>query len=134
MLTDGKISPDTLNETAVSALINDRNADHNADVFTYALGSEADFNTTKKIACQTGGIAEKIPDGGDLLSSMAGYYLFYATGMGYGAANRTSWVEPYTFATGGVGTTCSSPVYDFSAEPPLFLGESAICRPPGGAG
>ena len=58
---------------------------------------------------------------------MSGYYQLLARGLG-DAVNSgfTAWVEPYSFATGGVmGTTVGAPVYDRSVSPPHFIGVAA---------
>ena len=126
-LTDGEM---TTGGTAsqVYNLINQRNAAHDATVFTYSLGSGADDVVPKAIACETGGIWAGIPDGDDLSSYMTGYYKLLAMGLGDGANEGfTAWVEPYAFSTGGgMGTTVSAPVYDRSASPPMFIGVAGI--------
>ena len=126
-LTDGVMS-DGYTESQVYNLINQRNAAYDATVFTYSLGSGADDVIPKAIACETGGIWAGIPDGDDLSSYMTGYYKLLAMGLGDGANEGfTAWVEPYAFSTGGgMGTTVSAPVYDRSADPPLFIGVAGI--------
>ncbi len=115
-------------ESQVDNLIHQRNAAHDATVFTYSLGSGADDVVPKAIACETGGIWAGIPDGDDLSSYMTGYYKLLAMGLGDGANEGfTAWVEPYAFSTGGgMGTTVSAPVYDRSASPPMFIGVAGI--------
>lgn len=66
-----------------------RNAAHNAYIFTYSLGADADAaitihgipNYAKQIACENNGMWEAIPDGGDLPGKMSGYYQFLASGL-----------------------------------------------------
>jgi len=126
-LTDGEMTAGGT-ESQVYNLINQRNAAHDATVFTYSLGSGADDVVPKAIACETGGIWAGIPDGDDLSSYMTGYYKLLAMGLGDGANEGfTAWVEPYAFSTGGgMGTTVSAPVYDRSASPPMFIGVAGI--------
>merc|ERR1719197_178008 len=58
---------------------------------------------------------------------MSGYYQLLARGLGDQVNEGfTAWVEPYSFATGGVmGTTVGAPVYDRSVSPPHFIGVAA---------
>ena len=114
--------------TGLYDMINQRNAAHDATVFTYSLGSGANDVVPKQIACETGGLWAEVPDGDDLSSYMTGYYKLLAMGLGDGANEGfTAWVEPYAFSTGGgMGTTVSAPVYDRSASPPLFIGVAGI--------
>ena len=126
-LTDGEITAGGT-ESEVYNLINQRNAAHGATVFTYSLGSGANDVVPKAIACETGGIWAEVPDGDDLSSYMTGYYKLLAMGLNDGVNEGfTAWVEPYAFSTGGgMGTTVSAPVYDRSADPPLFIGVAGI--------
>ena len=114
--------------TGLYDMINQRNAAHDATVFTYSLGSGANDVVPKQIACETGGLWAEVPDGDDLSSYMTGYYKLLAMGLGDGANEGfTAWVEPYAFSTGGgMGTTVSAPVYDRSASPPMFIGVAGI--------
>ena len=95
----------------------------NATIFTYALGANADEEALKNIACNSGGIYAKIPDNGDLVEQMSAYYKLYAILQG-GAENMnfTTWVEPYLYSSGVMGTTVSTPVFDRSKDPPLWIG------------
>ena len=95
----------------------------NATIFTYALGEGADEEALKNIACNSGGIYANIPDGGDLIEQMSAYYKLYAILQG-GAENMnfTTWVEPYLYSSGVMGTTVSAPVFDRSGNPPLWIG------------
>ncbi len=82
----------------------------------------------KEIACHTGGLWAKIPDGNDLSGYMSSYYKLFALGLG-DEANKdfAAWVEPYSFATGGeMGTTVAAPVYDRTVTPPMFVGVAAM--------
>ncbi len=92
-------------------------------IFSYALGANADTATSKAIACTSGGIYANIPDGGDLIQQMSSYYKLYAILQG-GAENMnfTTWVEPYLYSSGVMGTTVSTPVFDRSSNPPLWIG------------
>jgi hypothetical protein len=97
-------------------------------IFTYSLSSGADDVLPKEIACHSGGLWAKIPDGEDLSGYMSSYYKLFALGLG-DEENKdfVAWVEPYEFATGGEkGTTVSAPVYDRSVNPPMFVGVAAM--------
>jgi len=133
-LTDGQITQG-LQEDEVVSLVNNRTAQlaeefsRKTTIFTFSLGYHADHTATKRIACSTGGIWSKVDDfSGDLVKEMSSYYKLYALGLGEGGnEDFTAWVEPYPFSTGGVmGTTVSTPVYDRSVNPPLFLGVAAV--------
>ena len=114
--------------SGLSDMINQRNTAHDATIFTYSLGSGANDVVPKQIACATGGIWAEVPDGDDLSAYMTGYYKLLAMGLNDGVNEGfTAWVEPYAFSTGGgMGTTVSAPVYDRSADPPLFIGVAGI--------
>ena len=118
-------------ESQVYNLINQRNAAHDATVFTYlgAFGSGANDVVPKAIACETGGIWAGIPDRRRPIFLYDGVL----QAAGHGPQRRrtnegfTAWVEPYAFSTGGgMGTTVSAPVYDRSASPPMFIGVAGI--------
>ena len=104
------------------------NGNHNAMIFSYALGSAADREASKEIACSSGGIYTNIPDNGgdDLLEHMSAYYKLFAIQQGISGKNFTTWVEPYKYASGVMGTTVSSPVFDRSHNPPLWIGVVGI--------
>ena len=108
--------------TALYTHIADKNI-FDATIFSYALGANADTATSKEIACTSGGIYANIPDGGDLIQQMSSYYKLYAILQG-GAENMnfTTWVEPYLYSSGVMGTTVSAPVFDRSGNPPLWIG------------
>jgi Mg-chelatase subunit ChlD len=95
----------------------------NATIFSYALGESADKESLKNIACTSGGIYANIPDGGDLVQQMSAYYKLYAILQG-GSENMnfTTWVEPYLYSSGVMGTTVSTPVFDRSKDTPLWIG------------
>jgi Mg-chelatase subunit ChlD len=108
--------------TALYTHIADKNI-FDATIFSYALGANADTVTSKEIACTSGGIYANIPDGGNLIQQMSSYYKLYAILQG-GAENMnfTTWVEPYLYSSGVMGTTVSTPVFDRSSNPPLWIG------------
>ena len=131
-LTDGQITEGPGSSEVVS-LVNGRIENlssrygRKAVVFSYSLGINEDHTTTKTIACETGGIFQRVDDyafGGDLVTAMSSYFLLFALGLGEGGnEDFTAWVEPYKFFTEGkMGTTVSAPVYDRTVSPPLFLG------------
>ena len=49
-------------------------------LLTYAIGSGAATEITKKLACDNRGIFYKVQDGADLKKIMSNYYLYFATG------------------------------------------------------
>lgn len=99
-------------------------------VFAFSLGRHADHEVTKSIACSTSGIWTQVDDFSDkqLIDAMSSYYKLYALGLGEGGnKDFTAWVEPYLFYTAGqMGTSVSTPVYDRSVDPPLFLGVGTV--------
>ena len=116
-------------------LVNERNEQlaqnhgRKTTIFTFSLGVQADHDTTKSIACNTGGIWTAVDEfTGDLATAMGSYYKLYALGLGEGGnTDYTAWVEPYAFHTSGkMGTSVSTPVYDRSVSPPLFLGVTTV--------
>ena len=93
--------------------------------FTYSISSDDEVHTfPKELACSTEfGVWSKISDSTKIITSLTSYYRLFSLGLGNSKNNFTVWVEPYSFATGGViGTTVSAPVYDRSRSPPLFVG------------
>jgi len=100
-------------------------------LFTYSISEDADVHVfPKKIACSAteNGVWSKIVDDKEIFESLTSYFLLFTIGLGVDKnENFTAWVEPYTFATGGIlGTTVSAPVYDRSKDPPLFLGVAGL--------
>ena len=63
-MTDGQPTTGLTGLTQLLTLVQTRNAQQNAVIFSYALGAEADITITKALACATGGIFQTIPDGG----------------------------------------------------------------------
>lgn len=137
-LTDGGITRGPGRDEVIN-LVNERTRQfakndfgRKALVFTYSLGDSADHDVMKTIACNTNGIWTPVDDdynlSGDLVTAMSSYYKLFALGLGEGRnEDFVAWVEPYEFATtGNVGTTVSTPLYDYSVSPPLFLGVVAI--------
>ncbi|CAN0256278.1 unnamed protein product [Ectocarpus sp. 12 AP-2014] len=130
LLTDGEITEGLGFEdpAEISTLVQTLNADIDAQIFTFALGPEADSDTLKTIACGSGGIFQAIPDGGALSTAMSFYYRYYAIGLG-GNANYTAYSSLYQFSDGfggDLGFTVASPAYDQSFDPPAFLGVSGV--------
>jgi len=132
-LTDGE-NTDGRNEDEVIDFVNQRTArlaqkDRQTTVFTFSLGYQADDQVMKRIACSTGGLWQKVDDmSDDLVDAMSSYYQLYALGLSSGENEHfTAWVEPYAFHIGGkMGTSVSTPVYDHSTSPPLFLGVATL--------
>lgn len=101
-LTDGEITAGPREDEVIN-LVNNRTAqlatekERKTTIFTFSLGSQADHQVTKQIACNTGGIWTSVDDkSGDLVTEMASYYKLYALGLGEGGnKDFTAWVEPY---------------------------------------
>ncbi|CAN0267796.1 unnamed protein product, partial [Hapterophycus canaliculatus] len=76
LLTDGEITEGlgVDDSSDLSTFVRDRNADIEAQLFTFALGPQADNDTLKTIACESGGIFQAIPDQGSLSTAMAFCY------------------------------------------------------------
>jgi hypothetical protein len=134
-LTDGKMNTD-VTEQSVLALVNSSITDLEKRagpvfLFTYSI-SESDNAVhafPKQIACETGdnGIWSKIVDDNEIFNSLTSYYRLFALGLGQDNKTFVAWVEPYLFVEGNIlGTTVSTPVYDRSLTPPLFLGVAGI--------
>ncbi|CAN0427083.1 unnamed protein product [Pylaiella littoralis] len=127
-LTDGDTNVGLTTEETI-ALIDERNADIGAQVFSFSLGTNADKVTSKQIACDTGGIYEHVDDGGDLSQAMAFFYRYYAIGLGENQ-DFVAVTDIYAFATGGdLGFTVAAPVYDTNSSTssqPVFLGVVAM--------
>lgn len=108
--------------------LRDRNG-HDVRVFTYTVDVSEDVELfPKALACETGGVWSRIVDDQNILNDLTSYNLLFALGLGSGSnENFTAWVEPYTFATGGIlGTTVSAPVYDRRGAYPVFLGVAGM--------
>jgi Mg-chelatase subunit ChlD len=123
-LSDGKptVADDSKTGTELYTHIAEKNI-FDATIFSYALGESADKEALKNIACTSGGIYANIPDNGDLVQQMSAYYKLYAILQG-GSENMnfTTWVEPYLYSSGVMGTTVSTPVFDRSKDTPLWIG------------
>ena len=72
-LTDGK--PDDWSEDDFRS-VREASAELDVHLLTYALGSGADFDRVKRLACENKGIAQKVEDAQDdrLANAMASYY------------------------------------------------------------
>eukprot|EP00752_Nemacystus_decipiens_P012745 g11286.t1 len=118
LLTDGTITEGLGHDdpSKISTLVKTLNADIEAQIFTFALGPEADAVTLKTIACGSDGISQSIPDGGALSTAMSFYY------RSVGKAE-----SEFSDGTGGeLGFTVASPAYDQAFDPPAFLGVSGV--------
>ena len=112
-LTDGEPS----NSEDHVALIESRNAELQANIFTYALGSGA--KTQDEIACANQGAYTNIEDGGNLRGKMSSYYQLFAIG----ADRRPFWTAPYYDASGlGMMVTTAAPTFDNDEAYPQLLG------------
>jgi Mg-chelatase subunit ChlD len=86
-MTDGEISEGYPGEDDTISLVNDRiehlatNFNRTTTIFTYSLGQYADYQVTKRLACETNGIWTPIDDfTDDLITAMSSYYKLYASG------------------------------------------------------
>ena len=64
--------------TSLADSVQEKAAQQNARIFTYALGSASITAVLKDIACRNRGALWTIADGGDLNNAMAAYYTFLA--------------------------------------------------------
>ena len=88
-MTDGEISEGPT-ENAVVNLVNERTEflatryQRKTVIFTFSLGTQADHEVTKRIACATNGIWTPVDEhnGGDLVGAMSSYYKLFALGLG----------------------------------------------------
>eukprot|EP01084_Bolivina_argentea_P291599 501162_1 len=108
-LTDGQASDPT-------NIINNRNIDINAVIFSYTLGDGADETIPKKISESTNGIYTHIDDGDtNLISAMSSYYLYYAhnrNNVGNSNEDNIIFTSPYRdFDTNILMITMAMPVY-----------------------
>ena len=132
-LTDGEITmgPD---EAAVVDLVARRTQDISEIMqkpiilFSYSVSEQDDVHEfPSQLACSVeNGVWTKISTDKDILDALSSYYKLFALGLGEETFDDfAAWVEPYSFATGGLlGTTVSAPVYDRTdpMNPPIFLG------------
>jgi len=137
-LTDGKMNrPEGVTEETVVDLVKSNitaleASGHHVYLFTYSISNNDSVHYfPKKIACNiSNGVWSKIDDETRILDSLTSYYRLFALGLGDGNKTFVTWVEPYTSYTGNIlVTTASSPVYDNSTSPPLFLGVVGIDFP-----
>ena len=93
-------------------LVRTRNTeDISATVFSYTLGDGANRTIPLKVANATGGIYTHIDDGGNLLTAMSSYYLYYAFG-GSAEGSEPVMTSPYLdFSTRMAMITMALPVY-----------------------
>ena len=120
-LTDGQRTAGE-DVPALYTTITSLNAQHNATVFAYSLGSGASQTVPHAIACQNNGVWASVPDGGDLRGSMSAYYEYFAL-LRSEKTTASVWVELYMDATGaGEMTTVSKAVYDTTVWPHRLIG------------
>jgi len=120
-LTDGEVTEGIENKETLLDLIKELNSKHDANIFTYSLGKEADKTVTKYIACNMNGLFENIENSLDLQKAMNSYYLLLSAGIN--RQNQVIWAEPYKDFFGlGLVTTAAVPIYDDSVNPPFLLG------------
>ena len=107
-LTDGEGS-------SPMSIVNSRNANHDARVFSYTFGSGADKSVPTQIACATKGLYKHVPDGGDLRTQMAEYYKYFA--LDVAGTRKSVWTEIYNdFSLSIRMTTSASACFDKSGE------------------
>lgn len=90
-------------------------------MMTYSLGSGADMQVTKRLACDNRGIFYPVADGADLATTMAGYYQYFAEGQ---AAEMCapSFVEYKDSATGTQLYAGCLPMYSRLTASPELIG------------
>ena len=100
-------------------------------IFTYYMGSTADVDIPKKIACNTRSLWAKVNNmefGDDLISAMDNYYKLSSLVLGEGGnKDFLSIVETYNdFYTGKMATIVLSPVYERTVNPSNVMGVVGI--------
>jgi hypothetical protein len=136
-LTDGEMNqPSDVTEQSVLTLVNSGIMDLEERVspvflFTYSISDSdnAVHAFPKQIACSTGdnGVWSKIVNENEIFDSLTSYYRLFSLGLGQDNETFVAWVDPYPSYVGNIlVTTVSSPVYDRSLTPPLFLGVAGI--------
>ena len=63
------------------ATVRQNSVTYGTRVMTYALGSGAQEDACKRLACENGGVFTKVGDNDDLGLAMASYYKVFAAGM-----------------------------------------------------
>lgn len=133
-LTDGIMTtPQDVTEDDVMQLVSEginelkQTIGHSVILFTYSISDdELVHQFPKNLACSTGtGVWSLINDENEILESLKSYSDLFALGLGSGANEEfATFVEPYLFfdVEGVPGVTVSTPVYDKSKTPHLFLG------------
>lgn len=127
-MTDGQVTYGKKGD-ALYNMINNRNQNHNAIIFTYSLGAGASSEVPKAIACANNGIWSKIPDGGNLQGYMSRYYDYFSRFRQITSDTdvQAYWTFPYEDATGaGEMITGAYPVYDISKKLPILVGVVGI--------
>jgi uncharacterized protein YegL len=111
-LSDGQISYNRTTSTLeeenekVIVLINEKTAQIEekwniiTTIFTFSFGEQADQNSFKTIACNTGGFWQhvNVEDCDDLITAMSSYYEIYALGLGEGGNDDFAVVSSYVLA------------------------------------
>ncbi len=139
--TDGRANGSTNSNQNVTNLVSSRLSNTTAAIgrpillFTYSVHLRGDeLLYPKQLACNAtefGVWTNLIADGTGLDSAkLTSYFQLFALGLGDDQnKDFVAWVEPYIFLAGtdGVlGTTASAAVYDYSRNPPIFLGVVGI--------
>ena len=136
-LTDGEMTePKDKTEQDVLDLVSSRISDISTllskpvMLFTYSVSEQEEVHALpSRLACTTEwGVWSKVTADVEIVESLASYYRLFALGLGASQNDGfAAWVEPYAYYTGGVlGTTVSTPVYDRSKQPHVFLGVAAV--------
>eukprot|EP01080_Neovahlkampfia_damariscottae_P000057 gene57-4306_t len=106
-------------------LINTRNINYKANIFSYSFGSEADKTVPTQLACATNGLWKQIKDSGDLRSQMAEYYNYYAYDIKQ--TRKSVWSELYQdFSLNITMATSASPCFATYGK---LLGVSGVDTP-----
>lgn len=129
VLTDGFPTVGSIRSTeGLAALAKERNL-KNAVIFSYSLTSAADEELPRTLACENGGVWQRILDTRRLRTTMARYFEFFARLYASSNTNVVRWTEPYQDAFGaGLMTTASLAIYDKTTNPARLLGVAGLSR------
>lgn len=109
-LTDGENTGDR-NPVEVAAELN--NVDTGMRIFTYSFGEDSNGGDMKQIACEHGGVWQRVPDDGNLRVIMASYFVYLAAGLTQTDEITVRWSDWFEDGQGlgQIGGACA-PVFD----------------------
>lgn len=96
---------------------------YDTHIFTYALGSGANKEVSKKLACQNRGIFYPVQDGADLTHVMSQYYSFFTSGQEVCKSAFTAYTD---VVTGAELWPACLPMYDRTASQAQLLGVTCM--------